>query len=507
MTKRYQALIQERADLLKEQKAIFAGDAALTDDQKKRDDAIVARLGDLGGDIAREERQRQYEREAPAAVVFQPAVDPNSPEALEALEATILSYDRQAHPSTGRRSHATRSTNAAGELVHYAASLRPGPGDGATLSGGLGDITGGDMRAAVMPFQSLGENLMAAMAFEKGQGLPTAYKQYEANTWKIVAATGLNQQVGSEGGILVQTDFIAGLLTPLHTTGPFSSQAKNIPVSADANGVVLNAVDETSRATGSRWGGVQGYRLAEAGTLTPTMPKFRRMELRLKKYGVLAYSTDELLKNTSALDAVVNQAAGEEISFMANDDILNGLGTFGPLGALNAGGANKVAVQVAIEAGQILATSALVNANLNKMWQRLLPRYRANAAWYINSELEPWLDVLTIPAGVAAIEPRYVNYGPDGAMRIKGKPVIVTEFSAAPGTVGDIVLANFADDYVTIDKGGVQYATSIHVQFLTDQTAFRFIYLYDGQPTINGPITPYKGSNKQSAYVALAART
>ena len=37
-------------------------------------------------------------------------------------------------------------------------------------------------------------------------------------------------------------------------------------MSADANGVVLNAVDETSRATGSRWGGVQGYRIAEAGT-------------------------------------------------------------------------------------------------------------------------------------------------------------------------------------------------------------------------------------------------
>jgi glycosyltransferase involved in cell wall biosynthesis len=87
-----------------------------------------------------------------------------------------------------------------------------------------------------------------------------------------------------------------------------------------------------------------------------------------------------------------------------------------------------------------------------------------------------------------------------------GKPVIVTEFNAVPGTVGDIVLGRFADDYTTIDKGGVQYATSIHVQFLTDQTAFRFIYLYDGQPTLNGPVTPYKGSNTQSAYVALETR-
>ncbi len=512
MNNRFKALTQERADLIKEQKSLFDGAATtLTDEQKQRDDAIVARLDVLAGDLAREERQRKYEREAPAVQAYTPTLDRDSPEGLAALQANILAYDQEAHPSIGRsnRSHARRSGKATADDLFAKVPWRVRESDGSvTLPGDISGISGGDMRAAVMPFQTFGENLMAAMAFEKGQGLPTAYRQYEANTWKIVAATGLNQQVGSEGGILVQTDFIAGLLTPLHETGPFTSVARNIPVSADSNGVVLNAVDETSRLTGSRWGGVQGYRIAEAGTILPTMPKFRRMELRLKKYGVLAYSTDELLKNTAALESVITQAAGEELSFMANDDLLNGLGAFGPLGALNAGGANKIAIQIAIESGQSLAASALLNANLNKMWKTMLARYRANAVWYINAELEPWLDVLTIPAGVAAIEPRYVNYGPDGVMRIKGKPVVVTEFNAAPGTVGDIVLANFADDYVTIDKGGVQYATSIHVQFVTDQTAFRFIYLYDGQPTLNGPVTPYKGTAgfKQSAYVALAAR-
>ena len=443
MSKRYKALLQERADLVKEQGDIFAvvdhEGRDMSEAEKVRDDAIHARLTEMASDIEREERRREWER---------------------TVEAKPL---------------------------------------GGVPVSGLDSISGGDERAAEKPFASFGANLMAAVQFASTHALPTAYQQYKANISKIFAAQGLNESIANEGGLLVQTDFIAGLLRPLHEDGPFSTRVRNIPVSADANGIVMNAVNETSRATGSRWGGVQGYRLAEAGTLTKSKPDFRKMELKLKKYGVLAYSTDELLRDSAALESVISQAAGEELSFMVNDDILNGTGVAGALGALKAGGI----ISVAKETGQ--AADTVVNRNLIKMWQRLHPRNRANAAWFINSEVEPELDVLSIPAGTAALEPRYVSYGPDGVMRIKGKPVVVTEFNAALGDEGDIALCDFSD-YVSIDKGGVQYATSIHVEFLTDQQVFRFIYRFDGQPSLNSAITPYKGANTQSAYVTLAAR-
>ena len=443
--KTYQALLQERADLVKEAKGFFAAATAegrdLTEAEKQRDDAINERLTALAGDITREERRREWER----------TVAPTVPDAnVQAVQRAQIS--------------------------------------------GVRDL------AAERPFASLGENLQAARQFALTHQLPPAYQGYQANVQQMYAATGLNENVGSEGGILVMTDFVAGLLTPLHEEGPFTTRTRNIPVSADANGIVIKAVNETSRATGSRWGGVQGYRLAEAGTLTSSKPAFRDMTLKLKKYGVLAYTTEELLRDSAALEAVIGQAAGEELSFMANDDILNGLGVAGPLGILNSG----ALISVTKETGQAAAT--VVNANLVKMWQRLHPRHRANAVWYINSEVEPQLDQLSIPAGASALEPRYVTYGPDGVMRIKGRPVVVTEFNAALGTVGDIVLADLGD-YVTIDKGGVQAASSIHVQFLTDEQVFRFIYRYDGQPALNSAITPYKGTNTQSAYVALATRS
>ena len=64
--KRYQQLLQERADLVNEAKAIFSKAETegrdLTDEEKQRDDAINARLTTLATEIEREERRREWER-------------------------------------------------------------------------------------------------------------------------------------------------------------------------------------------------------------------------------------------------------------------------------------------------------------------------------------------------------------------------------------------------------------------------------------------------------------
>src|SRR3972149_10726062 len=100
----------------------------------------------------------------------------------------------------------------------------------------------------------------------------------------------------------------------------------------------------------------------------------------------------------------------------------------------------------------------------------------------------------------------FVTYRPDGTLTVFGKAVVETEFNEALGTEGDIVLANFSD-YLFWEKGAVEAAMSIHVQFLTDQTAFRFIARYDGQTALASAITPYKGTNTQSPFVTLSAST
>ena len=87
-----------------------------------------------------------------------------------------------------------------------------------------------------------------------------------------------------------------------------------------------------------------------------------------------------------------------------------------------------------------------------------------------------------------------------------GKPIIEIEQCATLGTVGDIVLANFGQGYMLAEKGGLQSDMSIHVRFIYDEQVFRFVLRLDGQPMLRGPITPFKGSNTLSHFVATESR-
>ncbi len=73
------------------------------------------------------------------------------------------------------------------------------------------------------------------------------------------------------------------------------------------------------------------------------------------------------------------------------------------------------------------------------------------------------------------------------------------------GTTGDITLADLSQ-YMLVDKNGVQAATSMHVAFLTDEMVFRITYRVDGKPMWSVPLTPFKGTNTKSPFIALASR-
>ena len=338
-------------------------------------------------------------------------------------------------------------------------------------------------------FASFGEQLMAAYRAATPGG-----KVDERLTTR--AASGLNESTPSDGGFLVQQDFVTELLKRTYETGILASKVKKIPISTNANGMKINAIDEDSRANGSRWGGVQTYWEGEADEITANKPKFRQMELSLKKLTGLCYATDELLQDAAALEAVIRQAFAEEFGFKIDDAILSGSGEGEPLGILNSG----AIVTVAKEASQ---TDIITVENLIKMWNRLWSRSRANAVWYINQELEPYLYTLKIGDKPVYIPAGGLSEKPYGTLF--GRPVVPIEQCSAAGEVGDIILADIGQ-YLLIDKGGVKSASSIHVRFLYDENVFRFIYRVDGKPIWTKPLTPYKGSATVSPFVTLAKR-
>lgn len=312
-------------------------------------------------------------------------------------------------------------------------------------------------------------------------------------------ATGLGEGVPSDGGFLVQQDFSQELFKRAYDTSVVASRCRRVPIGAGKNGLKINAVAETSRANGSRWGGVQAYWLAEAGTKTASKPKFRQIELSLEKLIGLCYATDELLQDAQALESIIMEAFAEEIGFKLDDSVIRGDGVGKPLGILN----SNCLVTQAAEGAQTNTT--IVHNNVIKMWSRLWAKSRSEAVWLINQDCEPELNNMFM---ATANWPVYLPAGgisqaPYGSLL--GRPVLPVEQCSTLGAVGDIILANFKE-YILIDKGGLQSDQSIHVRFVYDETAFRFIYRVDGQPLWDSALTPYQGTNTLSPFVTLAGR-
>lgn len=344
-------------------------------------------------------------------------------------------------------------------------------------------------------FKTLAEQVTAVRDFTLSYGRKT-----DPRLNRLISATkavqGASEGSPVDGGILLEPTLTPEVIKPIHEAGPFADAARKLPVGNNSNSGWINGVDETSRATGSRWGGLRGYRLAEADTVTKSKPKFRRIQWELKKYGVLVYDTNELLKDASQFSSIVQQGCQEEIGFMLNDDIMNGIGVSGPQGFMNSG----ALITVTRDTG-----SKILGTDISAMWARLAMRSKAGAKWYVNPECAPQLDALFAVGSTAVLFP-YAGYTADGVRTLYGKPIVETEFNAALNTTGDIVLADMSQ-YLLWEKGGIDYATSMHVEFLTDQEVARFIYRADGQSAFASAITPYKGSATTSPFVVLGSAT
>ena len=336
---------------------------------------------------------------------------------------------------------------------------------------------------------ALGEFAIAVK--NAASGLPTDDRLF-------AAATGQGTQIPSEGGFAVPMEIAAGIERDLFTVGDLLSRVDARTITGDS--IAYNVIDETSRADGSRAGGIRHYWVDQGTAPTASQTKLARVELKLRKVGVLNYQTDEVVEDAAALGGELNAMFTDEILFGVEDAITEGTGAGQPLGYLGC----SCQVSVSKETGQAAAT--INTSNLSKMWARMAARDKANAVWLINGDVGPQLDLLSIPAGTSALEPRFVNYGPTGLLTIKGRPVVETEYNATLGTVGDIVLINLKR-YRLIRKGGVSQQSSIHVRFIQGEHTFRAFYRCDGQIMNRAALTPFKGTgNTLSPVVVLATR-
>ncbi len=315
----------------------------------------------------------------------------------------------------------------------------------------------------------------------------------------LKAASGLNETDPAAGGYLVAPQYATEIFKRAYETGALASRARRMAISS--NTLKINAIDETSRATGSRHGGVQAYWRAEADTVTASRPKFRQMTLTLNELMAIYYATDEVLADTTALGNLAGEAFAEEFSWLLDNAILRGTGAGQPAGILS----GNATVSVAKEAGQVAGT--VVWENIVKMRARLWARSRASSVWFIHQDVEPQLQTMAMPVGVGGVPVYLPATGAAGAPydTLFGRPVVPIEQCSTVGTVGDIVLADLSQ-YILAEKGGLEAASSMHVRFLYAEQTFRFIMRVDGQPVWQSALTPANGTNTVSPFITLATR-
>jgi len=374
-------------------------------------------------------------------------------------------------------------------------------------------------RATVLPAHAVAESVRESVQDDPRRGFPT-FGHFAAEVYdcgpsfaavlanpRLMAAAGtptMQQGVRVDGGVLIPPAYSTEIWDGARQMSDSLLQYCDVtPVDPGVQSITMPGIDETSRADGSRWGGIRGYWKDELTAMTGTKPKFREVKIEPQELYVFGFISDKLLRHApGAASAILTRGAADEINFKIGAAVFNGDGVGKPAGFLS----SACAVEVAKETGQAAAT--IVRQNIRKMWARLHPMWRAGAVWFMSVDAEAYLEEMTLDVGTGGV-PVYLPPGgvADAPLgRIKGRPVVPIEYASALGTSGDIVLASLGVYRVGV-RAGIDSQVSMHLKFDYAQTAFRFITEIDGQSMLKSALTPFNGGATLSAIVKLATRS
>jgi len=310
--------------------------------------------------------------------------------------------------------------------------------------------------------------------------------------------TTMNESSGADGGFAIPPEFSSEIWRiSVQTEGSLLPLTENTEVSSNSM-----AFPKDEKAP---WDptGAQAYWKGEGSAAATTKPSLGIDLLRLKELMVLIPVTNELLEDAPALGGYLTGLAADRIQWKTNEAILFGPGGQQPLGCMNAN-AGALIIQPKTNAQ---ATGTLTQANISGMRSRLKTGELKNAVWVGNPDILAQLEGMTVGQIPIFLPPGTgIHAGFDGTLN--GRPLILSEHANTIGQQSDISLLSLKG-YRTITKAaGVETATSMHLYFDANATAFRFIFRMDGQPITQAPIPAPagKGSQTRSYFVTLAAR-
>ncbi|MFY9422130.1 MAG: phage major capsid protein [Bacilli bacterium] len=297
------------------------------------------------------------------------------------------------------------------------------------------------------------------------------------------------------GGLFVPNQVIGGVQETMWAGDPTAGLTRRIPMTTPT--VELAARVDKNHTT-SVTGGFRVYRTSETQETAASRAEYEKVILRASKLMGVAYATAELL-NYSVVSFIAIIEAGFRTEFASKvlDEKMRGTGA-GEYSGILSTATNPSLIVVPKEDNQVAGT--IVYANLVKMLSRIWKK-SGTPVWMINPDCVEQLAQLTDPAGRLIWQPSARDGEPD---RLLGRPIVEAEECSALGDQGDISLCNWSE-YLEGTLRPVEGASSIHVRFLNDETAFRFTLSNAGAPWWRSALTPKNGQTK-SPFVTLAER-
>jgi HK97 family phage major capsid protein len=305
------------------------------------------------------------------------------------------------------------------------------------------------------------------------------------------ASAGMGEDVNAEGGFLVQHPlFNQEIFNAYINESVIAPRCRQFVAEPYANGLKFKQINESTRAGGNWFGGVQFYNVDEGVSITDSKPVFSQLDIPIKQCGALYYLTQALVDDCPNLVQYVAGLVGKAYGQVLDREVL-----YGSLSIMTPIVGHNATVKVT------LAGTYPTAAELATMYNSMAVGYLDGAEWYMGHKQFAALMNLTSPAGTAQgsypIMTRDVSE--PTKMLLFGHKINVIEQAQAGNTAGSIIFANF-DEYAIVTKGTMtpSVAMSLHVKFDSNQQTYRFISRIGGAPLLKSNILLLDQSNVSS---------
>lgn len=207
--------------------------------------------------------------------------------------------------------------------------------------------------------------------------------------------------------------------------------------------------NESSRANGSRWGGLSGnIGLNETADMSKvaSAPALGNLTFDMKRLTVFTPPISrDLLADSALVEDMLDYVSRSEIRFLVDQALICG----------NSRNTNTGATTVEAPSGILSSPAAipvkrktggtLSAADIDACWNAIAGPNKRNAVWHCSDETLSVIDELAMTSGwpESLYTPggRYANTYP----LLKGRPLIYAESCSVLGTNGDLVIADWSD--------------------------------------------------------------